>query len=807
MNLKTARFSRFMLHAPRSTQRSANTRVLDYVDGVSNGVDADRSLECVLSRGSRKLMFTTESHTFVDTPSRRALAATRPGSSFLEDLLKSGLILSEDWEAIPELARTELRRCIEPRELLSMLARSGLLTDYQAARLESGKTFGLMLGNYRILDHLGSGGMGVVYRAEHIHLRRQAAIKVFTSTSDQDPVLLHRFYSEIRAVSRLAHPNVIGALDVGEVVSSDSHTPNLHYFVMEYAPGQNLDQLVRAHGPMPIAQACDVAHQVANALAEAHKHQLVHRDIKPSNIQLTPEGQAKLLDFGLARLLCHRVTRPGIMMGSVEYVAPEQVRDASAVDIRADIYALGATLFWCLSGRPPFQGQSDIAASLARRCLEEAPDIRTLRPSVPVGLEAILNRLLAIHPEDRYATPAEVSKALLPYLRADLREHERTEPATYTQRLAVGGANGQSRQILIVDDADDVREFCKTVLETEGFQCDEAANGVLALEATQGKRFDLVLLDIDMPRMNGREVLRHLRENPPCPHLKVIMFSGRADGDDMAELLLAGADDYLTKPFTIIQLQARIKSALRFKDAQDRSDLLNQHLLATNRELDKDLSLREINLVHTRNSMVMALSKLVEYRDSETGQHLIRLQHYCRCLAEEAAQLPLFAEQITPDFINMLVSCVPLHDIGKAMVPDHILLKPGKLDSNEQIIMQRHTVAGRDALAGITLQQGWSLGFWQMAVDIVSYHHERYDGTGYPDQLVGSDIPLAARIVAIADVYDALRSRRVYKPALSHATAFQVLTKASTGQFDPAIIGVFTRCALQFDQIFRDYPD
>ena len=148
-------------------------------------------------------MFTTESKTYADTPARRALTATRHDSSYLEELLRSGLILSEDWEAIPELARTELRRCIEPRELLSMLARSGLITEYPAARLESGKTFGLMLGNYRILDHLGSGGMGVVYRAEHIHLRRQAAIKVFTSTSDQDPVLLHRFYSEIRALGGL----------------------------------------------------------------------------------------------------------------------------------------------------------------------------------------------------------------------------------------------------------------------------------------------------------------------------------------------------------------------------------------------------------------------------------------------------------------------------------------------------------------------------------------------------------------------------------------------------------------------------
>jgi DNA-binding response OmpR family regulator len=140
--------------------------------------------------------------------------------------------------------------------------------------------------------------------------------------------------------------------------------------------------------------------------------------------------------------------------------------------------------------------------------------------------------------------------------------------------------------VLIVDDDQGVREFCKSVLEMEGLRCDEAVNGVQGLEATQARLYDLVLLDIDMPQMNGREMLQHLRETPPCPHLKVIMFSGRASSDDMAELLSAGADDYLTKPFSIVQLQARIKAALRFKDAQDRSDLLNQHLLVTNRKLE-----------------------------------------------------------------------------------------------------------------------------------------------------------------------------------------------------------------------------
>ncbi len=740
----------------------------------------------------------------------------KPPPVDLGDLLNAGLVLLEDWEALHPDVRAEVERAKHQQVLLALLVQHSLLTEFQAGRITEGATFGLLLGSYRVLDRLGSGGMGTVYRAEHVHLRRQVAVKVLHPSYDHGSLLLERFYSEVRAVGRLQHPNVVAALDIGEAHCPGGGSPPLHYFVMEYVSGHDLERLVKTQGPLPAPKACDVVHQVASALAEAHKHGLVHRDIKPSNILVMPDGQAKLLDFGLAMLVSRRMTTHGTAMGSIEYMAPEQARDASAVDIRADVYALGGTMLWALTGRSPFQTRGNVSDLLTQRRAATPPAVE-IGPEVPPGLRAVLGRMMAPRAEDRYATPHAVMEALRPFLKPDLRDHGATAECGVAAAVAAAGGDlaatvrlpGSARtdRVLIVDDDADVRQFCKSVLEHPAVRCHEAADGAQALEAVAARRYDLVLLDIDMPGMNGREVLRRLREAPPCPHLKVIMFSGRATGDDMAEMLLAGADDYLTKPFSVVQLQARIKAALRFKEAQERSDRLNQNLLATNRELEESLKNRQSNLLWIRNSLVLALSKLVEYRDSETGEHLIRLQRYCRCLAEEAALEAPFKEQIDANFIDMLESCVPLHDIGKATVPDHILLKPGKLTLEERIIMQRHTVVGRDTLQGITTQQALSPAFLQTALDIVCYHHERWDGRGYPEGLTGTDIPLAARIVTIADVYDALRARRVYKPALSHAAAVEVMTKGSEGQFDPALLACFTRCALHFEQIFHELPD
>lgn len=724
----------------------------------------------------------------------------------LKEWLAGSLILSEDWEALAPDRRETIQNCTDNQVLLELLVENGLLTRYQAARITAGKRFGLVLGNYRVLERLGAGGMGVVFKAEHMRMRRLVAIKVLSLSREEDPQTLARFYSEMRAVAQLQHPNIIGAIDAGESTNDDPDAPVLHYFVMEYVAGKDLEDQVSAKGPLPPAKACELAYQVASALEEANKHHLVHRDIKPSNILITFEDQAKLLDFGLARHFRNRLTEPGTVLGTVDYMAPEQARDSTTVDIRADLYSLGATLFFCLTGKPPFPPQASITQDLMLRLTQPAPSVRKSRPEVSAELDAVIARMMAMNPDDRYPTPQAVMRALLRFLKPESREFAAPRPSSGLLRPPAPPTSRPIHAILVVDDEADVRNLCGYALTAHGLHCESAEDGPTALAMIQTKPFDLVLLDIDMPGITGLEVCRRLREAPPTPNLKIVMFSGRACADEMARMLLAGANDYLTKPFSLVQLFSRIKAALHLKDAQDRSDLLNRNLLAINGELERSLTARDSDLVHARNALVLALAHLVKHRDNETGKHLMRLQRYARCLAEEAARLPLYAAAIDETFVQMLECCAPLHDIGKVGLPDHILMKPGKLTPEERLLMQAHTTMGAETLQEVATHHGSALAFLQMAIDIARHHHERFDGNGYPDRLAGTDIPLAARLVTLADVYDALRSRRVYKPALPHAAAVQIMTEAE-GQFDPSLMPAFLNCASRLGQIYRELAD
>jgi len=354
-------------------------------------------------------------------PLKSHLATALPTELFLKKLQDAFLIHPEDWETVSQPIKRELHDISDAGALLAKLVDLGLLTDHQAARISAGTTFGLILGNYRVLNRLGAGGMGVVFEAEHIHMRRRVAVKVFSIAGDDISLPLKRFFNEIRTISQLKHPNIIGAFDAGNVKETNSTSPTLHYFVMEYVPGRDLEDRVKTDGPLLPAQACGLAYQVASAIAEAHEHQLVHRDIKPSNIMVTAEGQAKLLDFGLARQFRNRVTEPGTILGTVEYMAPEQMYDAGSVDIRADIYSLGGALFWCLTGRTPFLPQENLVQDVSHRLASPPPSLRALNPHFSPDLDHLIARAMALDPNDRFPTPQSMMRALLPYLQSEMR--------------------------------------------------------------------------------------------------------------------------------------------------------------------------------------------------------------------------------------------------------------------------------------------------------------------------------------------------------------------------------------------------
>jgi WD40 repeat protein/serine/threonine protein kinase len=268
------------------------------------------------------------------------------------------------------------------------------------------------LGPYCILEELGHGGMGTVYKAQHTLLKRVVALKVLAADRTNDAAAVARFRREMEAVGQLQHPNIIEARDAGEVDGT-------HFLVMEYVEGPNLSQVVKRHGPLPVADACEIIRQAAAGLQHAHEHGLVHRDIKPSNLLLTPQGQVKVLDLGLALLLGElrvgeELTRPGQVMGTVEYMAPEQALDTHAVDIRADIYSLGCTLYFLLTGQPPFGSRKykNSFQTMLAHAQEPVPPLRAGRPEAPPALVAVLDRLLAKRPAERFQTPAEVVKAL-----------------------------------------------------------------------------------------------------------------------------------------------------------------------------------------------------------------------------------------------------------------------------------------------------------------------------------------------------------------------------------------------------------
>ncbi len=343
--------------------------------------------------------------------------------------------------------------------------------------------------------------------------------------------------------------------------------------------------------------------------------------------------------------------------------------------------------------------------------------------------------------------------------------------------------------ILVVDDVPANLTLLAGMLKEKGHRVRPVPSGKLALKAVEHEPPDLILLDITMPEMDGFEVCRRLKQDTRFQEIPIIFISALTETLDKVKAFSSGGVDYVTKPFQFDEVEARVETHLKLHRYQSRLE-----------ELVKE-QVKEIT--DSQVSTIFALSKLSESRDKATGKHLERVQIYCRMLAEKLSGQEPYNSVIADTFIHNIFNASPLHDIGKVAIPDHVLLKPGKLTAEEFEIMKTHSLIGAATMEAVN-EIYRNNAFISMGISIARAHHERWDGTGYPNGLKEEEIPLAARIMAIADVYDALRSKRCYKGAFSREQSSEIIKDGSGTQFDPSLVKAFLEMEESFDRIGRE---
>lgn len=356
----------------------------------------------------------------------------------------------------------------------------------------------------------------------------------------------------------------------------------------------------------------------------------------------------------------------------------------------------------------------------------------------------------------------------------------------------------RNNTVLIVDDT-------KTNLDILGdalkplYKISVALDGKSALTVAKKIAPDLILLDIMMPEMDGYEVCKQLKSELNTRDIPIIFLTALDQVDAKSRGFELGAVDYVTKPFEIMEVQARVKTHLLLKTTQDMLKRQNELLEQKVRERTRELMV-------TRDVTIQSLSSLAETRDNETGGHIKRTQSYVTILSENLQNHPRFSVFLNRDTREILAKTAPLHDIGKVGVPDKILLKPGKLETEEFEEMKKHTIYGRQALINAETDLGTN-SFLNHARQFAYSHHEKWDGTGYPEGNSGENIPCEGRLMAVADVYDALISKRVYKPAFPHSKAVDIIVSEKGKHFDPVIIDCFSEVSEQFREAALQFAD
>ncbi len=370
----------------------------------------------------------------------------------------------------------------------------------------------------------------------------------------------------------------------------------------------------------------------------------------------------------------------------------------------------------------------------------------------------------------------------------------------FLQPAAVASPDHHSAVVLIVDDTPENLAVLGEFLQPN-YRVLVANSGRRALAiATVNPQPDLILLDVMMPEMDGYQVLAELRQNPRTAQIPVIFVTAMDALEDEQRGLDLGAIDYITKPLRPPIVLARVRVHLELKAARDR-------LRDQNSFLEAEVARRMAENQLVQDVSIHALARLAETRDSETGNHIHRTREYVRALAVRLQGHPRFAAFLSDRTIRLLVKSAPLHDIGKVAIPDHILLKPGKLTAEEWELMKTHAQRGSEAIEQAERDAEQPVEFLALAKEIAHYHHEKWDGSGYPEGLAGDAIPIPARLMALADVFDALISRRVYKPPLPFAEARTLILAERGRHFDPDVVDAFAAVFDQFAVIARRYSD
>jgi len=447
--------------------------------------------------------------------------------------------------------------------------------------------------------------------------------------------------------------------------------------------------------------------------------------------------------------------------------------------------------------------------SLQNGLLEARHEMRTLVNNI-IGLSDMLQEDSGLSENTSFITDLgkikKASRHLLGLIDGSTEsvqnDTQTTAPKLHEVSPALAQPTEQSGSLLVVDDNDANRDMLSRRLERLGHRVATAVDGYHALEIMSNTAFDLVLLDVMMPRLDGYGTLSRIKSDPVLCHIPVIMISALDDISAIVRCIEMGAEDYVPKPFDPVLLRARIGASLEKKRLRDQEAVYRKQIEEYNLHLEDRVREQVSNITLAQMETIFALSKLAESRDPETGAHLERVREYSRLLAISLEKTDKYARIIDNDFIQNLFIASPLHDIGKVGIPDHILLKPGRYTDEEFDILKTHSAMGADTLRAVN-KKNKNNTFVKIGIEIAESHHEKWDGTGYPYGLAGEAIPLSARIIALADVYDALRTKRCYKEPFSHEKSKAIILEGNGKHFDPDVMACFLANEAEFESIWQ----